>query len=35
MAVLWTIVSFAFTFGVLGIVSYAFVRIFTAGRHAH
>ncbi len=29
MTLLWTIVTFAFTFGTLGVVGYAIVRVLT------
>lgn len=36
MDILWTAVSFAFTFGVLALVAYTVVRIATTGRrHQH
>jgi hypothetical protein len=33
MEIVWTVVSFAFTFGVLALVAYALVHAATAGRH--
>jgi len=32
MAILWTVVTYLFTAGVLGVVAYAFVRVATMGR---
>ncbi len=35
MTILWTIVTFAFTFGTLGVIGYAIVRAFTRSVEDH
>jgi hypothetical protein len=34
MGALWTVVAYAFTFGVLGLVGFALYRVLTAGRRS-